>query len=76
MNSLGKAVLNKRPLFIVAFAFALGIIFGRYFNFQIFYIIAACVFTIAAVCFYRKKVFLLVCIASMFLAAFFMLWCL
>ncbi len=72
MYNKAKAIriLNKRPLFIIAFIFALGIILGRYFNFKILYIITAAVFTVAAVCFYRKKVFILVCAAFMFFAAF------
>ena len=60
---------NRRPLVAVAVMFALGIVLGRYYHFQTVYI-AAAVLTIAAVLLFRKKGFLLVCIAAGFFAAF------
>ncbi|MDD5016840.1 MAG: DNA internalization-related competence protein ComEC/Rec2 [Eubacteriales bacterium] len=62
--------VNKRPLFVMAAFFALGIILGRYVHFQTVYIIAAAVFAIAAFCFHHKKVLWLVCLCCVLFAAF------
>ena len=69
-EGVARRVLNARPLVLAAAAFALGIVLGRYFLLQTVYIIAAAVTMAVAVCFYRRKVFWLVCVATVFFAAF------
>lgn len=72
MNKVRNAnrVFNKRPLFVLAIAFALGIVLGRYFHLQSTYLILAAVLLTVAICLRKKLGFVLLCGVSVLIAAF------
>ena len=65
-----KRIMNARPLFVIAVFFALGVVLGRYLDWRTVFIIAAVALAVTATCFYKRKVFVLVCGAALFFAAF------
>lgn len=63
-------IMNFRPMFILALSLATGIVVGRFLSFSIIYIIVAAVLGIAAICLHRKRVFVIVCAATVLLGVF------
>lgn len=72
MNEVRKSnrVFNKRPLFVLAITFALGIVLGRYVHLQSIYLVTAAVAFAAAICLRKKYALVLLCAVSTLTAAF------
>lgn len=69
-NDSKSRIMNLRPLFVLALCLALGIVIGRYIEYNIYYAIAAAGFLAVAICLHRKLLILLLCVAFALLGVF------